>query len=366
MAIPAFIARHLGEEAYRTRIGRGLTEAHGRAGRRDIELTDLRAVVFSDHHRGVGDGADDFRRCEPAYCAALGWYLEQGYELWLLGDVEELWENSSRKVMKHYENVLALEAQFGDRLRRFYGNHDMEWRSSRYVEKFLARHVPGTAVEEAVRIVITRSGEPLGTLFLVHGHQGTTDSGNLLVVPFSRMIVRFVWGTLQRRMSFASTSPASDDLLRGQHDRAMAAWADAHPERLVMVAGHTHRPVFADSRPADLAADAREREAAYQQAKASGSDIATARAAREMALARELRDDHYEPVALERPSYFNTGCCSFGDGDVTALEFSGEQVRLVRWLDAGGGVAPHPLEPARDLTEIFGRVTGQAPDRAGH
>ena len=97
MAIPAFIARHLGEQAYRRRIGKGLTEAHGRAGRRDIELSDLRAVVFSDHHRGVGDGADDFRRCEPAYCAALGWYLEQGYELWLLGDVEELWENSPRR-----------------------------------------------------------------------------------------------------------------------------------------------------------------------------------------------------------------------------------------------------------------------------
>ena len=87
-----------------------------------------------------------------------------------------------------------------------------------------------------------------------------------------------------------------------------------------------------------------------------------------MALARELRDDHYQPVALERPSYFNTGCCSFGDGDVTALEFSGGQVRLVRWLDDGGGVAPHPLEPGRDLTEIFARVTGRAPDQppAGH
>ena len=239
MAIPAFIARHLGEQAYRRRIGKGLTEAHGRAGRRDIELSDLRAVVFSDHHRGVGDGADDFRRCEPAYCAALGWYLEQGYELWLLGDVEELWENSPRKVMKHYEDVLALERQFGDRLRRFYGNHDMEWRSSRYVEKFLARHVPGTAVEEAVRIVITRSGEPLGTLFLVHGHQGTTDSGNLLVVPFSRLVVRLRTGRrCSGHMSFASTSPASDDLLRGQHDRRWRRGPTPCRAPLVIVAGH--------------------------------------------------------------------------------------------------------------------------------
>ena len=221
--------------------------------------------------------------------------------------------------MKHYENVLALERQFGDRLRRFYGNHDMEWRSRRYIEKFLAGHVPGTAVDEAVRVVLTQSGRPVGDAVPRPRPPGHSTAATLLVVPFSRLVVRFVWGTLQRHMSFASTSPASDDLLRGRHDRAMAAWADAHPERLVMVAGHTHRPVFADSRPADLAAEARARAAAYEQAKASGGDVATARGAREMALARELRDDHYQPVALERPSYFNTGCCSFGDGDVTAL-----------------------------------------------
>ena len=89
MAIPAFIARHLGSRPTARGSPQGLTEAHERAGRRDIELAELRAAA-RDHDRGVGDGANDFRRCEPAYCAALGWYLEQGYELWLLGDVEEL------------------------------------------------------------------------------------------------------------------------------------------------------------------------------------------------------------------------------------------------------------------------------------
>ena len=40
-----------------------------------------RIVVFSDHHKGIGDPADDFRRCEHAYTSALGYYLEAGYKL---------------------------------------------------------------------------------------------------------------------------------------------------------------------------------------------------------------------------------------------------------------------------------------------
>jgi hypothetical protein len=368
MAIPAFIARHFGPEAYARQVGKGLSDAYGRAERRQVELSDLRAVVFSDHHRGRGDGADDFRRCESAYCAALGWYLEQRYELWLLGDVEELWENGPRKVMKRYNRVLELEGQFGDRLRRFYGNHDMAWRSPRFVERWLDDRAPAAGIQEAVRISVSHEGSPLGTLFLVHGHQGTLDSGNLLVVPFSRFAVRVFWGTLQRLFGFASTSPATDDVLRGKHDRAMATWADAHPERIVMVAGHTHHPVFALTMPPDLAAETAARQAEYDEAVRTGGDVKAARAALELARARELREEPYHPVKLERPSYFNTGCCSFGDGDVTGIEFADGQVKLVRWLDDGGGARPRQLEPPfdkpLDLSTIFANVTGQPPDPA--
>lgn len=36
------------------------------------------------------------------------------------------------------------------------------------------------------------------------------------------------------------------------------------------------------------------------------------------------------------PSYFNTGCCRFKDGDITGIELAGGEIRLVRW---GRGVA---------------------------
>ncbi len=354
MAWPAFILRHFGQDAYSKRIAKGLSNAYDRAESRTADLSSLRAVVFSDHHRGRGDGADDFRHCEQAYSAALGWYLEHGYELWLLGDVEELWENRPKHVMERYGDVLALERQFGGRVRRFFGNHDMAWRRPKNVERFLAGHMEDARVAEGLKLTVTDAGRPLGTLFLVHGHQGTLDSGNLLLVPFSRFVVRFGWATLQRARGFANTSPATDAVLRGKHDLAMAGWADAHPERTVLVAGHTHRPVFPGQFPPDFRAEAATREAAYQAA-AGGPDAPAARAELELARVRAARAGTYKSPDLDRPCYFNTGCCSFGDGDVTGLEIADGEIRLVRWPDSDG--APRALVLARaDLREILGAV----------
>jgi hypothetical protein len=44
-------------------------------------------------------------------------------------------------------------------------------------------------------------------------------------------------------------------------------------------------------------------------------------------------------------------------------------VKLVRWLDDGGGASPHQLEPRLDqpplnLRAIFANVTGEPPDPA--
>ncbi len=32
-----------------------------------------------------------------------------------------------------------------------------------------------------------------------------------------------------------------------------------------------------------------------------------------------------------RPCYFNAGCCSFSDGDITGMEVADGEIRLVRW-----------------------------------
>src|SRR5262245_21647029 len=99
---------------YRERVKKGLDRAYTepQLTRRTFDLDADRLVIFSDHHRGTRDGADDFWRCERAYRAALGYYLESGHHLYLLGDVEELWENAPAGPIADYADTLALEGEF--------------------------------------------------------------------------------------------------------------------------------------------------------------------------------------------------------------------------------------------------------------
>lgn len=55
---------------------------------------------------------------------------------------------------------------------------------------------------------------------------------------------------------------------------------------------------------------------------------------------------------MSKPCYFNTGCCSFGDGDITGIEIVNGLIKLVRWLDDEGRPLPKELEVS-DLRKVF-------------
>src|SRR3954471_19737850 len=143
-------------ERYQRDISAGLERAYrdDLTAEQVLDLRTARIVVFSDLHKGVRDGADDFLRCERAYAAALGSYLERGFRLLVLGDAEELWENRPDGVLAAYEDVLRLEAEFhrAGRYQRFWGNHDDEWRYAGQVRKRLGRFFPGLRVREGLRL----------------------------------------------------------------------------------------------------------------------------------------------------------------------------------------------------------------------
>lgn len=318
-------------------VARGLARAYAAAPTEQVELDALRVVILSDHHRGVRDGADDFRRCERAYNAALAHFLESGHDLILLGDVEELWECDARDVIASYPRTYALEAEFASRgrYRRMWGNHDEEWRDLKHVEDHRdALGGAGAIVREGIRLQVLQDGSELGELFLVHGHQGTDDSERFAWL--SRLVVRKIWRPLQRRLGIASTTPSRDWDLRERHDEAMFAWARSAPERPVVIAGHTHRPVFGVGRREPvLRQPLEELEREYEAARRDGAPparLARLHAEIEFGHAEARRHDR-PPIPVVPPCYFNTGCCSFGDGDVTGLELADGQIRLVRWLD---------------------------------
>ncbi|HYW50020.1 MAG TPA: hypothetical protein VE861_05405 [Gemmatimonadaceae bacterium] len=275
-------------------------------------------IVFSDQHKGAGDGADEFRHCRQTYLAALRHYDAHQFRLVLLGDVEELWENRISEVIAAYPDVLAAEAAFGaERYLRVWGNHDDRWMEEVFVALDLLPYAPGTGLRrvwEGVRVTVRDGDAKIGTLFMTHGHQGTLGSDRFKI--FSRVALR-VYRWLQNRFGvgwFGGVDlPSENPAVRGEHDLILYEWAAAQ-EKMMLIAGHTHRPVWAS----------------------------------------RTKEQQDEPGSL--PAYFNTGCCKFIDGDITGMEIEGGMLRLIKWKRSADGATRTVLQEA-PLRDLFAQLT---------
>lgn len=321
---------------------------------REIDLESARVVVMSDLHRGSRDGADDFERCEPAYAAAVEHYFANGYELLALGDVDELWENQAGPVIHAYGRLMEAESRFArtGRYYRFWGNHDDLWQFPDAVGRDLEKIYGPLPVPEALKLVVRTAGERIGEIFLLHGHQGTTFSDRYRWL--SKLVVRLIWRNIQRITRRPSTTAATDHRLRGEHDIAMYNWANTKTG-LILIAGHTHRPVF-ESRT-QFGKLQEELQALWLLGEPTREDQD-----RMEALTIELehvRASQFQggdrSAEMERPCYFNAGCCSFGDGDITCIEIIDGRIKLVRWPRDDGELAPKELDRA-DVRDLFIRL----------
>ena len=323
-----------------------------------LDIQNAKFIIFSDQHKGNRDGADDFQICERAYNAALAYYDRLKYTLFVMGDVEELWEEWPQTVLKAYQHTLELEARFHQdgRYLRFWGNHDDAWSHADLAEKWLVPALGGLPLQVRETLILhVRDGEEeLGKLFLIHGHQGTLDSDR--IAPFSRFFVRYVWRPIQRLIRISFNTPAKDFELRHAHDSAMYLWSEKQ-EKVVLIAGHTHRPVFR-SEPHEevirrLLNEAEENYQKHPDQLRLQQQVAELAAQLEWTLAQNQQSPSSLPmIPFKKPSYFNTGCCSFLDGDITGLEFSEGEIRLVRWPNDED--VPKPKVLAREkLRDVF-------------
>ena len=317
--------------------------------KRSLLATD-RYIIFSDHHKGARDGADDFLPCEPTYLTALDYYLAEGHTLIVLGDAEELWEQKAREVLAAYPNVLESEARFyqDNRYIRVYGNHDDKWRSPRQVKKYLDPFFPNIQVQDGVLFEFTGDGGLSGELFLTHGHQGTLDSDTL--AWFTRIWLP-IYRQIQIWTGLGKTTPAKDACLRSEHDTKMYRWTRTQQNKILIV-GHTHRPIWSSRthlekllnqlytlRQKNIEEPSPEIEAEIAHLKAKIKS-------------REDKDPPCTDTIKTRPSYFNTGCCRFEDGDITGIELDRGQIRLIKWAKQGEDFTRQILEEA-PLSEIF-------------
>jgi predicted phosphodiesterase len=250
-------------------------------------------IIFSDQHKGNGDAADDFSNNQNNYIAALTYYHQQNFTFINLGDSEELWKYKTEEVLPQNERNFASEAKFQpDRYYKTFGNHDILWKSRMDVEGLLKKYFTmPLPVYEGIVLKANINQQTL-TIFCTHGHQGDKLSDNN---AFSTWIVAHIWAPIQRYLRINTNTPSKDDTLRNKHNKLMYEWSSQRQNTL-LVTGHTHKPVFASGRYSGH----------------PNNNINT-------------NDDKI------KPTYFNTGCCCFADGDITGIEIAEGEIRLVKW-----------------------------------
>jgi UDP-2,3-diacylglucosamine pyrophosphatase LpxH len=245
-----------------------------------------RIVLMSDCHRGDGSWADDFARNQNIYFAALTQYYNEKYTYIEIGDGDELWENNKlSEIMRTHSHVFWLLSRFydEDRLYFIYGNHDMDKKKYRFTSKNLCRCFnerrrrdiylfENIKVHEGLVLRHRLTGQ---SIFLVHGHQG--DWLNDRMWRLSKFLVNYLWRPLEIFGANDPTSTAKNYRRKVAAAKRLTEWVER--EKHMLIAGHTHRPMF--------------------------------------------------PEIGEAP-YFNDGSCVH-PRCITAIEISGGSIMLVKW-----------------------------------
>ncbi len=309
-----------------------------------FQATIDRFIIFSDMHKGAKDLADDFRLAEGNYMAALKYYDDLQFTLINLGDCEELWENTPRAVIDKNRLTLLEEAKFLQQGRYFrvFGNHDLEWSYAIQQNLFL-KPIFGEKLSILEGLILTTTyNEKKYSIFLTHGHQGDKRSdGN----RFSKWVVAAIWTPIQRYLEITINTTADSFDLIDRHNVIMYEWS-ATQRNLIFISGHTHKPVFASLDHIDRLT----------------KQLEKATAAGNTELANSIRAD-LEKRKLEyagkrfvktmaHPSYFNSGCCCFSDGDITGIEIADGFIRLVKWKIMEGDYVRQVLEES-PLSYVF-------------
>ena len=261
-----------------------------------IDISKDKFIIFSDQHKGNRDSADDFANNEFNYLGALEYYHQQNFSFINMGDSEEIWKYKIEEVLPKNEKVFAAEAAFhpGNYYKTF-GNHDIIWKNKWDTERHLKIFFQMPLVIYEGIILKTTVNDQALNIFCTHGHQGDKMSDNN---AFSTWIVAHVWAPIQRYLRINVNTPSKDDALRNKHNKLMHEWS-SHRKNVLLITGHTHNPVFASGKYSNHPSNAIETETSKKL----------------------------------RPTYFNTGCCCFSDGDITGIEIADGFIRLVKWYN---------------------------------
>lgn len=208
-------------------------------------------VIMSDCHRGDGSWGDNFSNNQNLYFAALNFYYKKKYTYIELGDGDELWENRNlEQIIAVHSNVFWLLSKFyhKGKLYMLYGNHDMVKKKSDYVsckcntyfDESVKKRVPlfpNIKFHEGLILKNTDTGKKI---FLTHGHQ--VDFLNYNLWKLARFLVRYLWRPIELVGFRDPTSASKNHKKKNMIEKYLVNWAKK--EKYMIIAGHTHRPVF--------------------------------------------------------------------------------------------------------------------------
>lgn len=288
-----------------------------------FEINAGKFIIFSDQHKGAKDGADDFAMAEPNYLAALEYYNNSNFSFISLGDNEELWENTLWQVKKHNTATFEAEKKFIDRKAfiKIFGNHDLFWQNDPWAtDQLKSIYRAEVKIYEGIILPVI-IGDKTMNIFCTHGHQGDAQSdGNW----FSKFFVARIWGPLQGYLRINPNTPAYNNEEKTLHNDIMYKWS-AQFNDILLITGHTHQPVFESLTLL---------EKLYWQMQIAKRHNKNEEIEK---LQSEIwkREKEFSSVSVDyltmKPSYFNSGCCCFSDGDITGLEIENGYIRLIKW-----------------------------------
>jgi predicted phosphodiesterase len=303
-------------------------------------------IIFSDHHKGAKNGADDFAAAEKNYLQALQYYNDSAYIYIALGDCEELWENTLASVKKYNTPSFDKEKLFLQRSAfiKVFGNHDLDWDNNPFspveLENIYGEKI---MIYEGVILKTSLNNTPLN-IFLTHGHQGDAVSdGNW----FSKWFVANIWARLQAYLAINPNTPAYEDHLKTDHNRFMYEWI-AQKENMLLITGHTHQPVFESLT---------HREGLYRKLSIAkeANDLATIEKIESEMLKKKMQGQTIPDFTAYKSSYFNSGCCCFDDGDITGIEIADGKIRLIKWKYSDIGLPGRILLEETDLINLLNK-----------
>lgn len=257
-----------------------------------------RQVIFSDLHLGNGSNKDDFLSNADFFKTILEhYYLANGYQLILNGDIEELQRFQLKDIISRWHEVYRLFQRFKEQnaLFKITGNDDL--------------------------------------LFIFHGHQAS------IFIERFNYLTRFVLRYIANPCWIKNYSFSHDSRARFRTERQVYYFS--RDQKILSLIGHTHRPLFESFSKADYLKSKVEQLCREYSRTAPEAQVKLAAKIKlynnelQQHLIRNkqdaLKSSLYDANLLV-PCLFSSGCV-IGKNGITAIEIAGGSISLVYWFD---------------------------------